>query len=372
MDEREVVRINYTEGLSVSASGTARPIRKVEVVFDYAALTTGFLAKLSQGGAALAVLIGLALHARPLIGDEFQLFLLAGLVAAEDLARLFCWVTKSGLAEELGIHRTTVDRAINWLNENSVVKVITLPDDFVRKWLHTQGKFTGQQVYILTADGLLRTSDIKHSEPPSETVSQNVTRPIITVSQNVTRDVAKCDSAVSQNTTLRVTKCDTNKEEELNEEEENSAVSKQEIPPTEAGDPVHAQVLTWYRQEIGIAPTPFLVEEIGRLTTRYPDLESWCAAFTRAATIETPMARWRYVVAVMQNENGHFRLEGRNNDADKISSGYRSPDAASPKAVRSNHATKRGARPPIGQWDDAEVARIQAEAERQLAELNGG
>jgi hypothetical protein len=138
----QVLSIRHQQTLDLSDTGALREGRDVEVALRYAALNGGWLARFSgsrEGRTALPVLLALALHARPLVGADFEHLRTLGLVTDADAGRLYCRVTDVGLAEELGLHRTTIPKVMAWLAEAGVLHVVPLPPEFS----DSRGPFNG-------------------------------------------------------------------------------------------------------------------------------------------------------------------------------------------------------------------------------------
>jgi hypothetical protein len=263
---RQVFEIRYQQTITIDPEGTLREGREIEVAVDYGALTAGWLARFGsdrQGRTAFLILVALALHSRPLEGEDLEMLKELGLATEEDRGRLYSRITDLGLSEELGIHRTTIGRCIDWMREEKLVDVLALPEDY----RDSGGQFAGNAAYLLKA-GLLtqnrthptteeredllepagelpetsvdpvesddeirdpieeptespveddtvsdyatRPGTVLHNVTPSEpTMSQNMTRSEPTVLQNATRSKPESAPTVSHNATHRVTLCDT-------------------------------------------------------------------------------------------------------------------------------------------------------------------
>ncbi len=172
-----VFTIKHEQSLEVSPQGQTRETRHVHVAIHYDALITGWLARFAsdrQGRSALPVLLALGLHARPLHGEDLAQLIELKLVAEADAGRLYARVTDVGLADELGLHRTTVNGAVAWLHRQQLVSVLDLPEDY----RDSHGRFCGRHAYILRADGALSTVSVEATRNQSEpsTVSVEPTR----------------------------------------------------------------------------------------------------------------------------------------------------------------------------------------------------
>ena len=167
--EQTVFSIRVTSTLEGRVNGEVRSGRNVEVALTYDALVSGWLARFAsdrQGKGALAVLVALSLHCRHLEGEDFRQLEELGLVSREDKGTLFCRVTDVGLADELGVGRKAVGRAVDWLAEQEIIRVLEIPKaarDEQGFYRDSRGQFKGDAIYLLAADGVLTTQE--RSEP---------------------------------------------------------------------------------------------------------------------------------------------------------------------------------------------------------------
>ena len=155
----QVLTIRHQQTLGLRDSGHLHAGRDVEVSLRYAALTSGWLARFSgsrEGRSALPVLLALALHARPLAGEDFEKLKGLGLVTEEDEGRLYCRVTDVGLADELGLHRTTIPKVMAWLVAERLLHTLPLPAEFS----DSRGQFSGARAYLLVADGMMTSTTV--------------------------------------------------------------------------------------------------------------------------------------------------------------------------------------------------------------------
>jgi len=195
--KRTVFSIRRTHSLDAQANGKLREGRDIEVALNYDALRTGWLARFAshrQGKGALAVLLAIALHCRSLAGADFEQLQELGLVADDDEGRLFCRVTDVGLADELGTSRKAVARAVDWLNEEQIIHVLEIPTSARDKegfYRDSKGRFKGDAIYLLAANGVLTTistdgeGSVGHHNPPlTFTVGRNNPPPVSTVSHH--------------------------------------------------------------------------------------------------------------------------------------------------------------------------------------------
>jgi hypothetical protein len=189
--EQQIFTIEYsTVARLQNGSDKTIPSRKIQTILGFAALKTGWLKQFGsdrQGRAAFLVLVGLSLHARPLIGEDFQLFKDAGLVNDGDLGSLYCRITDKGLEAELGIGRKTIGRAIEWMANEKIIKVIPLTDTDIQQ--DSRGQFAGTEVYLLSQDTPLQ--NVYAPTEQSSTVGDNCPRSdAVTVGDNCPRSDA--------------------------------------------------------------------------------------------------------------------------------------------------------------------------------------
>ncbi len=121
---------------------------------DYA-LSSGWLRENftgRRGGASdLIVLITIAMHARPLIGNDLQYLVNLELATQDDEGRLYARVTDLGLSAELGIDRKTIADITNRLSKMEFISIAQIPEN-LKDFRDSHGRFGGSKVYILAGD----------------------------------------------------------------------------------------------------------------------------------------------------------------------------------------------------------------------------
>ncbi|CAG0973357.1 hypothetical protein ANRL4_01408 [Anaerolineae bacterium] len=143
----DVFRIVYTQTLIGDDANRLSETRP-EIYFQigYAAIETRWLRGFQRRWADLGALVGLGLHARPLLGADYELLRGMGLVGPEDEGRLYARLTDLGLAEATGIDRKDgIPACTQRLAESRLLKVLNLPDDFRDSY----GQFSGRHAYLL-------------------------------------------------------------------------------------------------------------------------------------------------------------------------------------------------------------------------------
>ncbi len=143
----DVFRIVYTQTLIGDEANRLSETRP-EIYFQigYAAIETRWLRGFQRRWADLGALVGLGLHARPLLGADYELLRNLGLVGPDDEGRLYARLTDLGLAEATGIDRKDgIPACTQRLAESRLLKVLNLPDDFRDSY----GQFSGRHAYLL-------------------------------------------------------------------------------------------------------------------------------------------------------------------------------------------------------------------------------
>ena len=166
-----VFEVRHTQSLSSHGAGPLTESRQLEVVFTKEAITSGFLARLQKrdAGSALSVLMTLVLHTRPLLGEELALLQQHGLATPDDQGRLFCWLTRKGIAEALDTKWDVVERAMKWLIAQALIREVPMPAAFVARFVRTKlrGQLHSEVLYILNVDGMMRTQWAATDDAPS-------------------------------------------------------------------------------------------------------------------------------------------------------------------------------------------------------------
>lgn len=168
---KPVFEVRHTQSLWSEGEGPLDETSKIELVITKEAIASGFLERLQQrdAGSALPVLTTLVLHTRPLVGDEWELLAQHELVTKAEQGRLFCWLTRQGIAAALNTQWRTVDRAIQWLIAHELVREIPMPAEFVARFVQTKarGQSNSEVLYLLNVNGMLRTQWGRSTPPPT-------------------------------------------------------------------------------------------------------------------------------------------------------------------------------------------------------------
>ena len=160
----QVFRIVYTQTLLGDESGTLTDARPdVHFQIGYAAIETGWLRHFQRCWSDLGFLIGLGLHARPLLDDDFKLLRDLKLVGPQDEGRLYARVTDLGLSEVTGIERRRgIPQCASRLAEHGLLRILDLSEQ-VRgrrdKFRDSYGQFGGQHAYLLLGSVVSQAND---------------------------------------------------------------------------------------------------------------------------------------------------------------------------------------------------------------------
>jgi hypothetical protein len=422
----QVMAIRHQQTLDLSDTGQLREGRDVEVTLRYAALSGGWLARFSgsrEGRSALPVLLALALHARPLAGEDFEKLKRLGLATDKDAGRLYCRITDVGLADELDLHRTTIPKVMDWLVAQRLVRIVSLPPEFS----DSRGQFNGVRAYLLVADGMMTSTRVAEagsapvSPEPSRSLEAVLLQPTL-LSVEVTPDDSPVGSTVSAQPTGGVSSTDTKKTTYQEREKERRSVrgdldtrssdsgrrlakawhtiSGRHPDPAElarldtligvpetgklqvetlcallpvwqsSGDATVSGVIASATQPVFTQALRLYAQEIGpvtsltatelwALTQRHPDPARWERAFRKAVGIPESFRRWRYAQAILENRNGNNHKTGQVSQTDRS----RTQSSAAGTTSRS----RGSGRHTQGVWTPEEIERINAEAAARLA-----
>lgn len=153
MTQQRVLQFEYQQSL---VQDSDRPGWSEEVTVSVRllsdALTSGwYRERFGSKGNDFVILIAIAMHARPLKGEDLALLVRLGMATPEDDGRLYARVTDLALAGELGMSAKTIRRATERLMEEHAIKIVDIPDVNVF-FRDSHGRFNGSKVYLLAGD----------------------------------------------------------------------------------------------------------------------------------------------------------------------------------------------------------------------------
>ncbi len=118
-------------------------------LFSEAITSRWYRDQFSSRGNDFVILLAIAMHARPLKGEDLALLLGLNMVTQEDEGRLYARVSDIALAEELGMSRATIARAIRNLAENQSISVLMIPKELT-SFRDSHGRFNGTKAYLIS------------------------------------------------------------------------------------------------------------------------------------------------------------------------------------------------------------------------------
>ena len=151
IDEMKILQIEYKQTLAFDGQRMSESVEVVCKIY-YEMLSTGWLRthlpNSRSRGTDFMTLITLALHARPLRGEDLDLLVSLGAATPEDEGRLYVRVTDLGLSIEMGLKRDTVAASAARLAEYDLVDIYDLPPNF----RDSKGQFAGTKAYLLSGE----------------------------------------------------------------------------------------------------------------------------------------------------------------------------------------------------------------------------
>lgn len=172
----ELIVIEHRQTI-VYDGGKPREAVSVSVRLTYEAFSTGWVREhfSGRGGPTdLMVLLAIANHARPLFGDDLELLVELDVATPADEGRLYARVSDVGLADELGLHRTTVEPSARRLEWAGLIDVLDLSPD--SKFRDSKGRYNGVRAYLIsgTVNAFLSKSvEQNHRVGPTDTDISN-------------------------------------------------------------------------------------------------------------------------------------------------------------------------------------------------------
>ena len=139
------VRIVHTSALEHTADGQPDRYIDTRVEFGREALTQGLLDRVRP--TALKILLALATHVRPLVGQELEQAITLGLASPADAGQLFTFVTDLALADELRMSRNTVRDALAQWQDEGLIAIHARTGEPVRS---LDGRYQIQRLVILS------------------------------------------------------------------------------------------------------------------------------------------------------------------------------------------------------------------------------
>ena len=153
MTQQRVLQFEYQQSLvqnSDRASWSENVSVSVRLLSE--AITSGWYRTQFAGrGNDFVILLAIAMHARPLKGEDLKMLVNLHMASPEDEGRLYARVSDVALADELGMSRMTIARAAGRLVEDKSIVTIEIPDKLI-EFRDSHGRFNGKKVYLIAGD----------------------------------------------------------------------------------------------------------------------------------------------------------------------------------------------------------------------------
>ena len=153
MTQQRVLQFEYQQSLVQDSdrSGWSENVT-VSVRLLSEAITSGWYRTQFAGrGNDFVILLAIAMHARPLKGDDLKMLVNLHMATLDDEGRLYARVSDVALADELGMSRMTIARAERRLAVDKSIFIMEIPEKLTAfRDLH--GRFNGNKVYLIAGD----------------------------------------------------------------------------------------------------------------------------------------------------------------------------------------------------------------------------
>ena len=153
MTQQRVLQFEYQQSLIQDSdhSGWSENVT-VSVRLHSEAITSGWYRTQFAGrGNDFVILLAIAMHARPLKGDDLKMLVNLHMATLEDEGRLYARVSDVALADELGMSRMTIARAERRLAVDKSIFIMEIPEK-LSAFRDLHGRFNGNKVYLIAGD----------------------------------------------------------------------------------------------------------------------------------------------------------------------------------------------------------------------------
>jgi hypothetical protein len=153
MTAQRVLQFEYQQSLvhDSDRTGWSESV-SVSVRLLSEAITSGWYRNQFSGrGNDFVILLAIAMHARPLKGDDLKMLVNLYMATDEDEGRLYARVSDVALADELGMSRMTIARAAGHLVEDKSIVILEIPEQLTA-FRDSHGRFNGKKVYLIAGD----------------------------------------------------------------------------------------------------------------------------------------------------------------------------------------------------------------------------
>jgi len=153
MAQQRVLQFEYQQSLHQDSerSGWSENFSVSVRLFSEAITSGWYRARYYSHGNDFVILLAIAMHARPLKGDDLDMLVNLHMAQPGDEGRLYARVSDVALADELGMSRTTVSRACQRLAGDQSITILEIPRMF-SAFRDSHGRFNGTKVYLIAGD----------------------------------------------------------------------------------------------------------------------------------------------------------------------------------------------------------------------------
>jgi hypothetical protein len=151
--EQRVLQFEYQQSLVQDSerAGWSETI-SISVRLLSAAITSGwYRQRFASRGNDFIILMAIAMHARPLKGEDLQMLVNLHMATLQDEGRLYARVSDAALADELGMSRATIARATRRLVQEKSIHIVDIPETLIA-FRDSHGRFNGNKVYLVAGD----------------------------------------------------------------------------------------------------------------------------------------------------------------------------------------------------------------------------
>ena len=190
MTQQRVLQFEYQQSLVQDSDrlGWSENVT-VSVRLLSEAITSGwYRTQFAARGNDFVILLAIAMHARPLRGDDLKMLVNLHMATSEDEGRLYARVSDVALADELGMSRMTIARAAGRLVEYKSIVIMEIPDKLTI-FRDSHGRFNGNKVYLIAGD-----IQNRFLEKNIEKVNHAIKLSTVEMADN-SHHAAKCSSA---------------------------------------------------------------------------------------------------------------------------------------------------------------------------------
>ena len=153
MTRQRVLQFEYQQSLAQESEkpGWSENVT-ISVRLLSEAITSGwYRERFASRGNDFVILLAIAMHARPLKGDDLKLLVSLHMATSADEGRLYARVSDIALADELGLSRMTIGRATRRLAEDGSIAIVEVPAELTA-FRDSHGRFNGTKVLLIAGD----------------------------------------------------------------------------------------------------------------------------------------------------------------------------------------------------------------------------